>query len=77
MEQLVNPYKKYYAHFPKGVHINCSNCPNAFEEGINTGRREVVEWMKKYRSESTREFVCLTFVKEMWQAKFKEWGFDD
>jgi len=41
---------------------------------IQKGREEVVEWVKKYRSESTREFICLTLLKETWQAKLKEWG---
>ena len=42
----------------------------AFKAGI----REVVEWIMRYRSESTREFVCLTLGKEAWQTQLKEWG---
>ena len=36
--------------------------------------REMVEWMIKYRSESTGQFICFTLNKEQWQAKLKEWG---
>jgi len=33
--------------------------------------REMVEWMIKYRSESTGQFICFTLFKEQWQAKLK------
>ena len=43
---------------------------------LSAGRKEVVEWMKKYRSESTRDFVCLTFFKANWEAQLKVWGIE-
>lgn len=44
MEAKDNPYRKYYANFPKDVGINCSNCVGAYDEGYEAGIREVVEW---------------------------------
>ena len=43
---------------------------NLYKAGI----REVVEWIMKYRSESTREFICLTFIKKDWEAFLKDKG---
>ena len=38
------------------------------------GRKEVVEWIAKYRTETTREFIGFTFTRAEWEAKVKEWG---
>ena len=42
--------------------------------GRKFGIQTVVEWLSKYRSESTREFICFTLFKEAWEAKLKDWG---
>ena len=47
---------------------------NGEAEGLAKGIKEVVDWIKKYRSESTREFICLTFSREGFESKLKEWG---
>ena len=46
----------------------------AYKEGLDEGMKVVVEWLKRYRSETTREFVGFTLSREVWQAKLKEWG---
>ena len=44
----------------------------AFKAGI----KEVVDWVMKYRSETTREFMGFTMSRVEWQANLKEWGLE-
>ena len=47
----------------------CDCCPDCFEEqGIQKGRREVVEWFEK------NAYYCPEVDYEKWQAQVKEWG---
>ncbi len=62
-----NPYRKYYANFPKGVGINCSNCVGAYDEGNKAGIREVVEWIE------TKGYLH-PVLPNVWQAKLRDWG---
>ena len=60
--------------FKEGAKLSLEKQGLAYLEGKQSGIKEVVEYIKKYRSESTSEFICLTFLKETWSAKLKEWG---
>jgi len=59
-------------------------CPLPLEEQkvcrqrlqYQAGIREVVEWLKRHRTETTKEFVDFTILKEKWQAKLKEWEYN-
>jgi len=42
------------------------------KEAQQTGGKEVVEWILKYRSETTREFIGFTLTMAAWEAKQKE-----
>ena len=44
------------------------------QQGKAKGRREVVEWMNKHRTESTREFICFTILIINWQSQLEKWG---
>ncbi len=44
------------------------------EISVKAGRRDVVEWIMKYRSETTREFMGFTIMRDKWQAQLKAWG---
>jgi hypothetical protein len=44
------------------------------EISFKAGIREVVEWVEKYKSETTG-YIHISFGQE-WQAKLKEWGIE-
>jgi len=79
-------YKKWFKEqleaqaeisFKEGAKLSLEKQGLAYLEGKQSGIKEVVEYIKKYRSESTSEFICLTFLKETWNAKLKEWEVKD
>ncbi len=47
------------------------------ELAFKAGQKRVVEWIMKYRSETTREFMGFTITRDGWQSKLKEWGVED
>ncbi|KKL97433.1 hypothetical protein LCGC14_1834500 [marine sediment metagenome] len=46
------------------------------EVSFKAGIMEVVDWVMKYRSETTREFMGFTMSRVEWQANLKEWGLE-
>ena len=49
---------------------------NAVKRRDLVGRQEVVDWILRYRSETTREFMGFTMSRVGWEAKLKEWGIE-
>lgn len=47
------------------------------QEGKIEGRKEVVDLLKRCRSETTREFIGFVLSKESWQSQLKKWGLDE
>ena len=60
--------------YPQNHEEHLESLQNQAEVSFKAGIKEVVEWMMRYRSETTREFVGFTIGNISWQAKMKEWG---